>query len=112
MSVGRGGLDIDGIAWAVKPAEAQRAAFDELPALAAKAEEAVEMVESRLDAMLAPVRIPRPALSGLLQLAEQGAEEALRCRRSCQEPRRRTLRACMRVSGPGGIYQHSSASAL
>lgn len=78
MSVGLGALDIDSIERAVKPTEAQGAAFNELKAISAKAEEAVrkacpgkppgtplarlEMVEKRLDAMLAAVRTLRPAL--------------------------------------------------
>jgi phage shock protein A len=78
MSVGLGALDIDSIERAVKPTEAQRAAFDELKAISAKAEEAVrkacpgsppetplarlEMMETRIDTMLTAVRTLRPAL--------------------------------------------------
>jgi hypothetical protein len=78
MSVGLGALDIDGIERAVRPTEAQRAAFDELKAISAKAEESVrnacpsrppetplarlEMMERRLEAMLRAVRTLRPAL--------------------------------------------------
>jgi hypothetical protein len=78
MSVGLGALDIDSIERAVRPTEAQRAAFNELKAISAKAEDAVrkacpgkppatplarlEMMERRLDAMLASIHTLRPAL--------------------------------------------------
>jgi hypothetical protein len=78
MSAGLAALDIDSIERAVKPTGTQRAAFDELKAMSAKAEEAVrkacpgsppetplarlEMMETRLDAMLTAVRTLRPAL--------------------------------------------------
>jgi hypothetical protein len=83
MSVGLGALDIDSIERAVKPTDAQRAAFDELKAIAAKAEEGVrkacpgrpaetplarlEMAEQRLGTMLSAVRTLRPALQAFYE---------------------------------------------
>jgi hypothetical protein len=89
MSVGLGALDIDSIERAVKPTGAQRAAFDELKAMSAKAEDVVrkacpgappgtplarlDMIERRLDAMLTAVRTLRPALQSFYDMltAEQ-----------------------------------------
>ena len=81
MSVGLGPLDIESIERAVKPTEAQRAAFDELKAISAKTEEMVrtscageppltpsarlDTVEARLAAMLAAVRMLRPAVDAV-----------------------------------------------
>jgi hypothetical protein len=84
MSVGLGALDIDSIEGAVKPTEAQRATFAELKAISARAEDGVrkacpgkppatplarlDMVERRLDAMLAAVRTLRPALQSFYSM--------------------------------------------
>jgi hypothetical protein len=59
MTVGVAASILTASEWG-KPTGAQRVAFDELKAIAAKVEQAVEMVESRVGAILAAVRTLRP----------------------------------------------------